>query len=244
MLTAAVSGEIFASPSASQICSGLDLVNAEAGVIFVVNRYTGDCLNFGLAAEKGRAALAISGNKKSGGIEMVIVGDDVAVGRERGGLVGRRGLGGNVFTCKIMGAGSQKGLNVQQLKKLGDSVIANAVSVGTSLDHCHVPGRSKVAEDWGALPDEACEIGMGIHNEPGFKRLEKTPPASELIREMLSLLLNPNDSDRHYLDFEKDDAPIVFLNNLGGVSQLEMAALLDETLIQLGESQCIYKSGL
>lgn len=186
--------------------------------------------------------MAISGNKKSGGVEMVIVGDDVAVGRERGGLVGRRGLGGNVFTCKILGAGSQKGLNVQQLKKLGDSTVANTVSVGTSLDHCHVPGRSKKAEDWGALPDEACEIGMGIHNEPGFKRLDKTPPASELIHEMLSLLLNPNDTDRHYLDFDKEDAPVVFLNNLGGVSQLEMAALLDEVLVQLDSTYGLHPS--
>lgn len=204
------------------------------------HRYTGDCLNFGLAAEKARAALAISGNKKSGGVEMVIIGDDVAVGRERGGLVGRRGLAGNVFTCKILGAGSEKGLSVSQLKQLGDSTVANTVSVGTSLDHCHVPGRSKVAEDWGALPAEACEIGMGIHNEPGFKRLDKTPPASEVIKEMLNLLLNENDVDRHYLDFAKDDAPIVFMNNLGGVSQLEMAALLEETLSQLGECISAY----
>ncbi|UZJ56310.1 hypothetical protein CBS101457_005630 [Exobasidium rhododendri] len=242
MLTAAVSGEIFASPSASQICSSVDLANTEAGVIFIVNRYTGDCLNFGLAAEKARAALAINGNKKSGGIELVIIGDDVAVGRERGGLVGRRGLGGNVFTCKILGAASEKGLNVQQLKKLGDSTIGNTVSVGTSLDHCHVPGRSKVAEDWGALPAEACEIGMGIHNEPGFKRLDKTPPASVIVKEMLNLLLNTEDKDRHYLDFDKDDAPIVFLNNLGGVSQLEMNALLDETLIQLESTYNLHPS--
>lgn len=271
MLTAAVSGEIFASPSASQICSGLDLANSDAGTIFVVNRYvlgqwqgvilvsniicftkahsflakrryTGDCLNFGLAAEKARAALAYSGNKKSGGVEMVIVGDDVAVGRERGGLVGRRGLAGNIITCKVLGAASEKGLNVQQLKKLGDSLVDSMVAVGTSLDHCHVPGRSKKAEEWGALPQEACEIGMGIHNEPGFKRLDKTPPAPELVREMLSLLLNPNDTDRAYVAFDKDDAPAVLLNNLGGVSQLEMNALLDEVITQLGMwSHCLLR---
>jgi triose/dihydroxyacetone kinase / FAD-AMP lyase (cyclizing) len=242
MLTAAVSGEIFASPSASQICSGLDLANTDAGVIFVVNRYTGDCLNFGLATEKARAALAYSGNKSSGGVEMVIVGDDVAVGRERGGLVGRRGLAGNIITCKVLGAGSEKGLNVKQLKTLGDALIDGTVSIGTSLDHCHVPGRSKIAEDWGALPAEACEIGMGIHNEPGFKRLEKTPPASELIREMLHLLLNQNDTDRAYVAFDKDDAPAVLLNNLGGVSQLEMNALLNEVITQLADTYGLHPS--
>lgn len=173
---------------------------------------------------------------------MVIVGDDVAVGRERGGLVGRRGLAGNPFTCKILGAGSEKGLNVQQLKTLGDSTVANTVSVGTSLDHCHVPGRSKKGEEWGALPAEACEIGMGIHNEPGFKRLDQTPAPEKIVSEMLHLLLNPNDTDRHYLDFDKEDAPIVFLNNLGGVSQLEMNALLDETLVQLDKTYGLHPS--
>jgi len=242
MLTAAISGEVFASPSASQICSGLDLANTDAGVIMVVNNYTGDCLNFGLAAEKARAALAISGNKKSGGVEMVIIGDDVAVGRARGGLVGRRGLGGNIFTCKILGAGTQKGLNVQQLKKLGDSTIANTVTVGMSLDHCHVPGRPKEREEWGGLPDEACEIGLGIHNEPGFKRLDRVPEPDKLISEMLGYLLNTDDEDRHYLDFDKDDAPVLFINNLGGMSQLEMNAITDVTIEQLAKTWSLHPS--
>ncbi|CEH14941.1 dihydroxyacetone kinase [Ceraceosorus bombacis] len=242
MLTAAISGEVFASPSASQICSGLDLANTDAGVIIVVNNYTGDCLNFGLAAEKARAALAYSGNKKSGGVELVIIGDDVAVGRKKGGLVGRRGLGGNIFTCKILGAGSEKGLNVSQLKKLGDSTIANTVTVGMSLDHCHVPGRPKDPAEWGALPQDACEIGLGIHNEPGFKRLDRVPDPDSLIEEMLSYLLNPNDPDRHYLDFDKDDAPVLFINNLGGMSQLEMNAITDVTITHLAKTWGLHPS--
>lgn len=239
MLTAAVSGEVFASPSASQICSGVDLAKSDAGVIFVVNNYTGDCLHFGLATEKTRAAIAYSG-KKNSGAEMVIVGDDVAVGRARGGLVGRRGLAGNIITCKVLGAASEKGLKINELKKLGDTLVDSMVAIGTSLDHCHVPGRSKKAEDWGALPQDACEIGMGIHNEPGFKHLEKTPPANELIRQMLDLLLNPNDKDRAYVKFDKESAPVVLLNNLGGVSQLEMNALLDEVLTQLDKTYGLY----
>lgn len=193
-----------------------------------------------MAAEKARNALAYAGNKKkSGGVELVIVGDDVAVGRERGGLVGRRGLAGNIITCKVLGAASEKGLNVSQLKKLGDSLVDSMVAVGTSLDHCHVPGRSKVPEEWGALAPDACEIGMGIHNEPGFKHLEKTPSAPDLVKEMLKLLLDQNDKDRAYVAFDKDDAPAVLLNNLGGVSQLELNALMDEVLIQLGECGCL-----
>lgn len=233
MLAAAISGDVFASPSAAQICTGIDLAKTEAGVIFIINNYTGDQLHFGLAAEKARAALAYSGNTKSGGVECVSVADDVAVGKARGGLVGRRGLGMNPFSCKILGAASERGLNVQQIKNLGDILNSQAVTIGTSLDHCHVPGRPKDPKEWGALPPDACEIGMGIHNEPGFKRLDKTPPADELITEMLDYLLNPNDEDRGYLSFDKDDDPVLFVNNLGGVSQLELFALVDETIEQL-----------
>lgn len=242
MLTAAISGEIFASPSASQICSGLDLANTDAGVIFVVNNYTGDCLNFGLAAEKARAALAYSGNKKSGGVEMVIVGDDVAVGRERGGLVGRRGLAGNIFTCKILGAASEKGLGVKQLAELGRTLIDNTVTIGTSLDHCHVPGRPKGDEERGALAEDACELGMGIHNEPGFKHYDQKPTPDAIIKEMLTLMLNQDDKDRAYTPFDKDDAPVVFINNLGGMSQLEMNAITDVVLSQLEKDYGLYPS--
>lgn len=189
----------------------------------------------GLAAEKTRAALQYSGDSKSGGVEIVNVADDVAVGRARGGLVGRRGLGINIFTCKALGAASEKGMNVKEIANIGREIIAHTVTIGTSLDHCHVPGRPKEAEQWGALAAEACEIGMGIHNEPGVKHLDHTPAPEELIKDMLNYMLNPDDKDRAYVKFDKEDAPIVFLNNLGGVSQLEMGALTDEVLTQLGK---------
>ncbi|CAO1612496.1 unnamed protein product [Jaminaea pallidilutea] len=243
MLAAAVSGDIFASPSAAQICTGMDLAHSDKGVIFIINNYTGDQLHFGLAAEKGRSALSYSSKKeKSGGVECVTVADDVAVGRSKGGLVGRRGLGMNPFSCKVLGAASERGLNVQQIKKLGDVLIANSVTIGTSLDHCHVPGRPKDPQEWGALPQEACEIGMGIHNEPGFKRLDKTPEPEKLVGEMLEYMLNAQDEDRHFLDFEKNDDPVLFVNNLGGVSQLELFALVDVTIDLLAKKYDLHPS--
>lgn len=90
----------------------------------------------------------------------------------------------NPFSCKVLGAAAERGLSVKEIKKLGDVLIENSVTIGTSLDHCHVPGRSKDPKEWGALPQDACEIGMGIHNEPGFKRLDQTPPPDKLIAEM------------------------------------------------------------
>ena len=168
-------------------------------------------------------------------MEIVNIADDVAVGRARGGLVGRRGLGINIFTCKALGAASEKGLDVKEIAKIGREIVAQTVTIGTSLDHCHVPGRPKKAEEWGALAENACEIGMGIHNEPGVKHLEQTPEPQVLIKEMLNYMLNQDDKDRAYVKFDKEDAPIVFVNNLGGVSQLEMGAIVDEALTQLGK---------
>jgi triose/dihydroxyacetone kinase / FAD-AMP lyase (cyclizing) len=148
----------------------------------------------------------------------------------------------NPFSCKVLGAASERGLSVQQIKSLGDTLVANSVTIGTSLDHCHVPGRPKQAEEWGALPQDACEIGMGIHNEPGFKRLDKTPPPDKLIGEMLSYMLDPQDADRHYIDLDQDDAPILFINNLGGLSNLELFAIADETIEQLGKTYGLHPS--
>ncbi|WFD33227.1 hypothetical protein MCUN1_000040 [Malassezia cuniculi] len=231
LLTVAVSGEIFASPSAAQISSGVDLAPSDKGLVVVVNRYTGDSLNFGLAAEKARAAYAAEGGKRE--VAMVIVGDDVSVGRTKGGLVGRRGLTGCPILCKLLGAGAQADLSVKQLEKLGNVFVENTVTVGSSFDHCHVPGRSKDPVERAALADEAVEIGMGIHNEPGVKHIENKPEPSELIAEMLSLLVKQDDADRSFTPFAEGDEPILFVNNLGGMSVLEMNAVVDEVVSQL-----------
>ena len=231
LLSVAVSGEIFASPSAAQISSGVDLAPSDTGLIVIVNRYTGDALNFGLAAEKARSVYAAEGGKRE--VAMVIVGDDVSVGRTKGGLVGRRGLTGCPILCKVLGAGAEAGLGVQQLGKIGNVLVENTVTIGSSFDHCHVPGRSKDPVERAALSDNAVEIGMGIHNEPGVKHIENKPEASELIAEMLSLLVKQDDPERSFTPFTADDEPILFVNNLGGMSVLELSAIVDEVVSQL-----------
>ena len=231
LLTVAVSGDIFASPSAAQICSGVDLAPTDKGLVVIVNNYTGDCLNFGLAAEKARSAYNGEGGKKH--VEMVIVGDDVSVGRTKGGLVGRRGLTGVAFVCKALGAAAEAGEDAKTLGKLGRSIVNNVVTIGSSLDHCHVPGRAKDDEERGALGPDAIEMGMGIHNEPGVKHLEKKPKANELFSEMLSLLLNPDDKERAFVPFSKDDDPVMVINNLGGMSNLELSAIAADVQSQL-----------
>lgn len=231
LLTVAVSGDIFASPSAAQICSGVDLANSDKGLVVIVLNYTGDCLNFGLASEKARAAF--SGAGKGQEVEMVIVGDDVSVGRSKGGLVGRRGLTGAPFVAKALGAAAEKGWDVKSLGNLGRSMVKNFVTVGSSLDHCHVPGRATSDEERGALGPKAVEIGMGIHNESGVKHIENKPSGPDLIKEMLGLLLNKDDKERNFVSFEKDDDPVLIINNLGGMSNVELSAIVAEVVDQL-----------
>ncbi|KZO91206.1 dihydroxyacetone kinase [Calocera viscosa TUFC12733] len=235
LLTAAVSGEIFASPSTAQITSALSLIPTGKGVLFIILNYTGDALHFGLAAEKARA--------KGIKAEMVVVGDDVAVGRKQGGLVGRRGLAGCVLVCKILGAAASKGMPLEELAAFGRNLVANLGTIGLSLDHCHVPGRTG---DWESLAAGSCELGMGIHNEPGVRHIEHQPEPKELVNEMLTLLLG-DDKDRNFVtwkdsekDGEKGEGPVLMINNLGGMSTLEMSAFADEVISQLASSWSIY----
>lgn len=222
MLSAAVCGDIFASPSTKQILNGIRLVNENAsGVLLIVKNYTGDVLHFGLSAERARS-LGID-------CRVAVVGDDVAVGREKGGMVGRRALAGTVLVHKIVGAFAEHHSDKHGLEgceKVAKIVNDNLVTIGSSLDHCKVPGRKFESE----LNGNQMELGMGIHNEPGVKVLEPIPSTEELIsKHMLPKLLDPSDKDRHFVDFDKDDKVVLLVNNLGGVSNLTISSIVSKT---------------
>ncbi|KAK9349725.1 Dak kinase [Lipomyces doorenjongii] len=125
MLDAAVCGSIFASPSTKQIISALSQFTSSKGFVLVVKNYTGDILHFGLAAEKLKA--------KGMQVELVIVGDDVAVGKAKGGLVGRRGLAGTILVHKTAGAAAESGLSISEVSRLARTVSENIVTIGASL---------------------------------------------------------------------------------------------------------------
>lgn len=221
MLSAAVCGEIFASPSTKQILNAIKLASKHSsGVLLIVKNYTGDVLHFGLAGERARA-LDIP-------CRVAVVGDDVAVGKAKGGLVGRRALAGTVLAHKITGAFAEKyseKYGLDGCAKVVEIVTNNLVTIGSSLDHCKVPGRKFESE----LSAKQMELGMGIHNEPGVKVLEPIPSTEELIEKyMLPKLLDPSDEDRHFVDFDKDDEVILLVNNLGGVSNLILSAIADK----------------
>ena len=227
LLTASVAGTIFASPSAEQVRRAvLTRVPTEKGVLVITMNYTGDVLNFGMAAEKAKA----------GGVatEFFAIGDDVGVGRAKGGKVGRRGIGGGIMVLKICGAAAELGCNLTEVFNLAKQVTGNMVSVGASLEHVHVPGREVPDPNSDEfIPTEEIEVGMGIHNEPGSHRVSASLP--ELIKIILAQMLDPNDKDRHYTEINKGDKIILFMNNLGGVSMLELAGITAEISKQLKE---------
>ncbi|KAI0011199.1 dihydroxyacetone kinase [Xylariaceae sp. FL0662B] len=223
MLSAAVAGTIFASPSAEQVRKAItSRVDTDKGVLVTVMNYTGDVLNFGVAVEKAKA--------DGLDVEMVVVGDDVGVGREKGGKVGRRGIAGTVLVQKIAGALAAQGGTLEQVFKVAKLTANNLVSVGASLEHVHVPGRAIADPASDELAEGEVEIGMGIHNEKGSERRKVELPA--LVSTMLSQLLDQNDKDRAFLNVNSNEV-VLMVNNLGGVSVLELGGITAEVVKQL-----------
>ena len=255
LLTASVAGTIFASPSAAQVFGAItdratraipannsnDEGKGETGVLVLVLNYTGDVLNFGMAVEKARAT------HPHIPVEFCAVGDDVAVGRKQAGKVGRRGIAGFVLVTKMCGALAELGGSVSQVAGLARLATANVVSIGASLEHVHVPGRPTSdhaeqysqnrqqarGEDEQIVGMEEVELGMGIHNEPGSRHVNASLP--ELVKMMLAQLLDQNDIDRAFtsIDATAGDHVVLLINNLGGVSALELGGIVSEVSFQL-----------
>ncbi|GAM89038.1 hypothetical protein ANO11243_070720 [Dothideomycetidae sp. 11243] len=225
LLSGAVAGTIFASPSAEQIrrCI-LERVDLSRGVLVIVMNYTGDVLNFGMAVEKAKA----SGLD----VDMVVVGDDAGVGKSQGGKVGRRGIAGTVLVQKIAGALAATGASLKDVAKVARLTAEHTVSIGSSLSHVHVPGRG--TDDVEELATGEVEVGMGIHNEAGSEKAKADLPS--LVKKMLNYMLDRSDKDRAFSAISKSDEVVLLVNNLGGVSPLELGGITNEVVEQLDSS--------
>ncbi len=198
MLTAAVCGEVFASPSVEAVLAGILAVTGEAGCLLIVKNYTGDRLNFGLAVERARAL----GRK----VEMVVVDDDIALPD----LPQPRGVAGTLFVHKIAGALAEAGKPLDEVAAAARRVIANVASIGKSLDTCTVPGSPKESR----IPAGKAELGLGIHGEPGVQQVDFSGAA-----DAMSIVLEK-------LRTHAGTGPCVaLLNNLGSTTPLEMSVL-------------------
>ncbi|KAF7723851.1 hypothetical protein EC973_001576 [Apophysomyces ossiformis] len=221
MLTAAVCGHVFASPSASQVLAAIERVQSPHGTLVIVKNYTGDALNFGLAVERAKAR----GIK----VDMIIVGDDVAVGRTKGNKVGRRGMAGTALVVKLAGAKAAQGATLDDVRRVGENAMKQCATLGMALDHCHVPGSSSYPQ---LGPDEI-ELGLGIHGEPGVRKI-KMMPVKPLVQQIIDILVDQEDTDRSYLHLPREEGsvtPVVLLvNNYGGTPMIEFNVAVKEAV--------------
>jgi len=209
MLDAACAGEVFTSPVPDQMLAATKHVDGGAGVLHIVKNYTGDVMNFEMAAEM---AAAETGTR----VVSVVTDDDVAV-QDSTWTAGRRGVGVTVLLEKIAGAAAEQHRTLHQVADIARTVNANGRSMGVALTSCTVPAAGKPTFELG---DDEMELGVGIHGEPGRKRL---PLAT--AREIAELLVEPILSD---LPFSKGDEIIAFVNGLGGTPLIELYLMYNE----------------
>ncbi|BFV56915.1 dihydroxyacetone kinase subunit DhaK [Kitasatospora sp. CMC57] len=215
MLDAACPGEVFTSPVPDQMLAAAQAVHSGAGVLFVVKNYTGDVMNFELAAELAAEE----------GIEVrtVLVNDDVAV-EDSTWTAGRRGTGATVLVEKTAGALAERGADLDRVAALGDRVNAASRSFAIALTAATVPAAGKPGFD---LPEDQIEVGVGIHGEPGRRR-EPLRPAAELAAEVVDTIL----ADHHLTE---GDEVIALLNGLGGTPLIELYVLYGAVAERLAE---------
>jgi dihydroxyacetone kinase len=201
MLSAAVAGEVFTSPSSDTIFAAIKAIAGEPGALLVVKNYTGDRLNFGLAAEMARA--------EGIPVEMVVVDDDVAL-KGTPQATGARGLAGTVFIHKLLGAAAAEGKNLAELVSIGKSAVASLGTMGVSFSAGTSPAVGRPSFE---LSEQEMELGLGIHGEPGVKRMP-VQPADQLTETLLNTILQHGKFSRQVA---------VMVNNMGATTTMELA---------------------
>jgi dihydroxyacetone kinase-like protein len=202
MLDAACPGAVFTSPTPDQMLEATKAVDGGEGVLYIVKNYTGDVMNFEMAAELA----SMEGIQ----VESVIIDDDVAV-KDSLYTAGRRGVGSTVLAEKLCGAAAEEGCSLSQVAEVCRKVKENGRSMGMALTSCTVPHAGRPTFD---LPEDEMEIGIGIHGEPGRTRM-KLQPADAIV----TMLIEPVISD---LPFQPGDQVLLFVNSMGGTPLIEL----------------------
>ncbi len=204
MLDAACPGFVFSSPSPDQMIAASEKVDSGAGVLFIVKNYSGDIMNFQMASEM-----------MTGTSETVLTNDDVAV-KNSSFTTGRRGVAATVIVEKIVGSFAETGGGLKECKILGDKVNKNSGTMGVAFSSCTVPAAGKTTFELGK---DEMEFGVGIHGEPGRKRV-KVKPAQEITNELIEAIIED-------LKPEKNDEILLFVNGMGGTPLTELYLLYD-----------------
>jgi phosphoenolpyruvate---glycerone phosphotransferase subunit DhaK len=208
MLDAACPGAVFTSPVPDQMLAATKAVDGGAGVLHIVKNYTGDIMNFEMAAELGAAD----------GIDVaaIVTNDDVAV-KDSLYTAGRRGVGVTVLLEKIVGAAADGGANLEEVKRIAEKVNAQGRSMGMALTSCTVPHAGKPTFE---LPEDEMEIGIGIHGEPGRTRM-KIASAAEITEMLATPILED-------LPYGRGDSVLAFVNGMGGTPLIELYIIYNE----------------
>ncbi len=210
MLDAACPGQVFTSPTPDQMMAAADAVDDGAGLLFIVKNYEGDVMNFEMARE-------MSGRE----IETVITDDDVAVENSLY-TTGRRGVAGTLVVEKVVGAAAEQGTDVKSLKALGDHVNKATRSMGVALTSCTVPAAGKPTFQ---LSDTEMEMGVGIHGEPGRRRVSLRS-ANEIAEELVAAIAG---------DLNARGDALLFVNGFGGTPAMELYLMYHAAEVQLAK---------
>jgi len=208
MLDAACPGEVFTSPTPDQMEAATKAVDGGAGVVHIVKNYTGDVMNFEMAAELCRSA--------GTDVESVVIDDDVAV-QDSLYTAGRRGVGATVLMEKIAGAAAEERRPLKEVADICREVNASARSMGMALTSCTVPAAGSPTFELG---DDEIEMGVGIHGEPGRERM-KMKPASEIVEMMATAIVDDG-------PFAQGDDVLAFVNGMGGTPLIELYVVYNE----------------
>ncbi|MDR0985901.1 MAG: dihydroxyacetone kinase subunit DhaK [Mycoplasmataceae bacterium] len=202
MLSAAVAGQIFTSPTPDMVQAAINQCDSSKGALLIIKNYTGDLMNFKMAAEMSQM--------EGKDVDYVVVADDVALINNKA-ATGMRGIAGTVLVHKVTGAKAQSGASLQEVKAIAEKAIKNVGTYGVALDSCIVPAVGKKGFE---LKDNEVEMGLGIHGEPGVKK-ETLKSVDEFVNEMTEAIIS-------HLQIQSNDKVACLVNGLGATPLMEL----------------------
>lgn len=208
MLSAAVAGQVFTSPTPDQVLEGIKVADEGAGVFLVIKNYTGDVMNFEMAQELAEV--------EDIEVETVVVDDDIAV-EDSTWTAGKRGIAGTVLVHKILGAAAEEGLSLKEIKELADKLVPNIKSIGVALSPATNPEAGSPGFE---IDEDEIEFGVGIHGEPGYRR-EKLQPSRELAKELVEKL-------KEAFNWNSGDEYAVLVNGMGATPLMEQFVFMND----------------
>ena len=208
MLSAAVCGEVFTSPTPDQVFEAIKISDQGAGVLLIIKNYTGDVMNFEMAAEMAE----MEGIK----VEKLVVDDDIAI-EDSLFTAGKRGVAGTVIVHKLLGAAAASGLSLEEVKTLGEAINTNLKTIGVAISAATVPAVGKPGFE---LAEDEMEYGVGIHGEPGYRR-EKIKPSREIAEELVTKL-------KEDFNWTSGERYGVLVNGLGATPLMEQYVFIND----------------